>query len=138
MTQVREIMTSDPACVDSSDTVAHAARKMADADVGALPIRGEDNQLKGMLTDRDIVVRVLAEGKDPVALHASELARGDVVTVRPDDDVAEALDKMARHQVRRLPVVEGQRLVGIVAQADAARHLDERKVGGTVESISES
>lgn len=136
MTRVREIMTTNPTYAETSETVTHAARTMAGEGVGALPIRGEDHKLKGMLTDRDIVVKVLAEGKDPVAVHVGELAQGEVVAVGPDDDVAEALRLMSRHQVRRLPVVEGEELVGIVAQADAARKLPDADVGGAVEDIS--
>ncbi|WP_199430132.1 CBS domain-containing protein [Qaidamihabitans albus] len=136
MTAVREVMTSNPRHIDTSETVAHAARLMASEGVGALPIQGEDKQLKGMITDRDIVVKVLAEGKDPVAVHVGELAQGDPVTVTPDDDVEQALSAMARHQVRRVPVVQGSELVGIIAQADAARAVPEDKTGKIVDSIS--
>ncbi|PRX48595.1 CBS domain protein [Prauserella shujinwangii] len=137
MTAVRDIMTSDPAYVDTSETVARAARLLASEDIGSVPIRGEDKQLKGMLTDRDIVVKVLAEGKDPVAVHAGELAQGEVVSVTPDDDVEQALAVMARHQIRRVPVVRDGELVGIVAQADAARTQPEQKTGAVVGSISQ-
>ncbi|EIE98165.1 CBS domain-containing protein [Saccharomonospora glauca] len=136
MTRVREIMTTNPLYAETSETVTHAARTMADKGVGALPIRGEDHKLKGMLTDRDIVVKVLAEGKDPVAVHVGELPRDEVVAVGPDDDVEEALRLMSRHQVRRLPVVEHEELVGMVAQADVARELPDAEVGETVEGIS--
>lgn len=136
MTKVREIMTSNPRHIDTSESVIEAARRMADAGVGALPIRGEDGLLKGMLTDRDIVVKVLAAGKDPMAVHAGEVAQGEVVTVEPDDEAGEALQKMAHHRVRRLPVVEGTKLVGILAQADAARALGDADVGSTLEGIS--
>lgn len=136
MTRVREIMTTNPLYAETSETVTHAARTMADKGVGALPIRGEDHKLKGMLTDRDIVVKVLAEGKDPVAVHVGELPRDEVVAVGPDDDVEEALRLMSRHQVRRLPVVEHGELVGMVAQADVARELPDAEVGETVEGIS--
>lgn len=136
MTRVREIMTTNPLYAETSETVTHAARTMADKGVGALPIRGEDHKLKGMLTDRDIVVKVLAEGKNPVAVHVGELPRDEVVAVGPDDDVEEALRLMSRHQVRRLPVVEHEELVGMVAQADVARELPDAEVGETVEGIS--
>ncbi|MEU3271957.1 CBS domain-containing protein [Saccharomonospora sp. NPDC006951] len=138
MTHVSEIMTRDPHSVDTSDNVVSAARVMAAGGIGAVPVMGEDKRLKGMLTDRDIVVRVLAEGKDPMAVHAGEIVRGPVVTVRPDDDAADALRAMADHQVRRLPVSEdGAGLVGIVSQADVARVLPESDVGGVVGVISE-
>lgn len=136
MTAVREIMTSAPVCVRASDTVHDAARLMAGHHVGALPIRGEDDTLKGMLTDRDIVVKVLAEGKDTRALHAGELGQGEPATVAADADVDEVLATMAAFQVRRLPVVDGDRLVGIVAQADVARALAEPDVGDLVTALS--
>ncbi|WP_116050428.1 CBS domain-containing protein [Amycolatopsis palatopharyngis] len=136
MTKARDIMTPDAACVSASDTVLDAAKRMSDLSVGALPICGEDNKLKGMLTDRDIVVKVLAQGKDPRAVHAGELAQGEAVTIGADDDVEELLNTMSRHKVRRLPVIDGHTLVGIVAQADAARALKEPKVGDLVEALS--
>jgi CBS domain-containing protein len=136
MTKARDIMTPDAACVSASDTVLDAAKRMSDLSVGALPICGEDNKLKGMLTDRDIVVKVLAQGKDPRAVHAGELAQGEAVTIGADDDVEELLNTMSRHQVRRLPVIDGHTLVGIVAQADAARALKDPKVGDLVEALS--
>lgn len=136
MTVVREIMTTDPTCVRASETVHDAAMKMARLSVGALPICGEDDKLKGMLTDRDIVVKVLAEGKDARAVHAGELAQGTPVTVAADDDVAQVLQTMSEHRVRRLPVLDGDALVGIVAQADVARALPEPQVGDLVQALS--
>jgi CBS domain-containing protein len=136
MTKAREIMTPDVTCVSASDTVLDAAKLMATHDVGAVPICGEDNRLKGMLTDRDIVVRVLAEGKDPRALHAGELAQGEAVTVGADDDAETVMRTMAEHRVRRLPVIDGRRLVGIIAQADVARALPNAKTGELVDALS--
>jgi CBS domain-containing protein len=136
MTTAREVMTPDPRCVRASETTQDAARMMADLGVGALPVCGEDNRLKGMITDRDIVVKVIAEGRDPRAVHAGELAQGEAVTIGADDDIGEALDTMREHQVRRLPVIDGRDLVGIVAQADAARALPDPKVGDLVEALS--
>jgi CBS domain-containing protein len=136
MTKAREIMTPDATCVSASDTVLDAAKLMAEHDVGALPICGEDNRLKGMLTDRDIVVRVLAEGKDPRALHAGELAQGEAVTVGADDDAETVMRTMAEHRVRRLPVIDGHKLVGVVAQADVARALPNSETGELVEALS--
>ncbi|WP_007026546.1 CBS domain-containing protein [Saccharomonospora iraqiensis] len=136
MTRVQDIMTADPRFAETSESVSEAARTMASAGVGALPVRGEDGELKGMLTDRDIVVKVLAEGKDPVAVHVGELASGQVHSIAPGDDVEAALDAMARHRVRRLPVLDGGRLVGILSQADAARALSGTEVGRTVNAIS--
>lgn len=136
MTTAREIMTPNARCVRSSDNIADAARTMAELNVGALPICGEDNRLKGMLTDRDIVVKVLAAGKDPHAVHAGELAQGEAVTIGADDDTAEILRTMTSHKVRRLPVIDGHELVGIVAQADVARALPDPVVGDLVEALS--
>ncbi|HEU5472429.1 MAG TPA: CBS domain-containing protein [Actinophytocola sp.] len=137
MTTARDIMTANPTCVRTSDTVLDAARRMAEESIGALPVCGEDNRLKGMLTDRDIVVKVLAEGKDPRAMHAGEVPHEPVVTVRADDDVATVLQTMKQHQVRRVPVLdEQQQLVGIVAQADIARTQPDAQVGDLVEAVS--
>lgn len=136
--KARDIMTSDCTCIGENDSVLEAARKLKELDVGAMPICGEDNRLKGMLTDRDIVVKVLAEGRDPATTKAGELGVGDgrTVTIGADDSIEEALRTMAEHQVRRLPVIDGHDLVGIVAQADIARNYDEEKVGDLVEAIS--
>lgn len=136
MTTAREIMTPDATCVRSSDTVLDAAKKMAEMSVGALPICGEDNRLKGMLTDRDIVVKVLAQGKDPRGMHAGELAQGKPITIGADDEVTKILHTMAQHKVRRLPVIDGHELVGIIAQADVARALDEPQVGELLQALS--
>ena len=105
--------------------------------VGALPICGADNRLKGMLTDRDIVVKALAVGKDPGSTRVGELAdQGEVVTIGADDDVAEIMATMTRHKVRRLPVIDGHDLVGMVAQADVARALPSPQVGDLLEDLS--
>ncbi|MFD8497448.1 CBS domain-containing protein [Amycolatopsis sp. NPDC059657] len=136
MTTAREIMTSDVTCVNASDTVLDAAKLMAQKDIGALPICGEDGRLKGMLTDRDVVVKVLAQGKDPRALHASELAQGEAVTIGADDDASEILRTMTEYKVRRLPVIDGHKLVGVVAQADVARALPNPDAGELVEALS--
>ncbi|AGM05689.1 MULTISPECIES: CBS domain-containing protein [Amycolatopsis] len=136
MTTARDIMTANATCVSASETVLDAAKKMAAESVGAVPICGEDGKLKGMLTDRDIVVKVLAEGKDPRALHASELAQGEAVTIGADDDAEEIMRTMANHKVRRLPVIDGHKLVGIVAQADVAKALPNPDSGELVEALS--
>jgi CBS domain-containing protein len=136
MTTARDIMTSGATCARESDTVHDAAQILAREGVGALPICGEDNRLKGMLTDRDIVVKVLAEGKDPRAVHVGELAQGEAVTIGADDDAQEILRTMTEHQVRRLPVIDGHDLVGVVAQADVARALPNPQAGELVEALS--
>ena len=136
MTTAREIMTSGAECAAVGETLADAARKMRDLDVGMLPICGEDNRLKGTLTDRDIVVRCVAEGGDPSSVKVEEFVSDKPVTIGADDPVEEALRTMASHGVRRLPVIDGHDLVGMVSQADVARHLPEDKVGDLVEAIS--
>jgi CBS domain-containing protein len=132
----REVMTGGVECVQENETVLDAARKLADLGVGSMPICGEDNRLKGMLTDRDIVVKVLATGKDPGSTKAGELGEGKPVTIGADDSVDEALRTMIDHKVRRLPVIDGHDLVGIVSQADLATNIDEEQVGDLVEAIS--
>jgi CBS domain-containing protein len=134
----RDVMTAQAECVGENETVLDAARKLAQLNVGAMPICGEDDRLKGMLTDRDIVVKVLAQGKDPGSTRAGELGEGKPVTIGADDSIEEALHTMSEHRVRRLPVIDGHQLVGIVSQADIARNLDEEKTGELVEAISAS
>ena len=133
---VREIMSGGAECVGENETVLTAAEKMARLDVGSLPICGEDDRLKGMLTDRDIVVRVLAQGKNPAETRASELAQGKPVTIGADDSAEEALRTMSEHKVRRLPVIDGHELVGVVSQGDLASALGREQVGELVEAIS--
>src|SRR5690349_17496402 len=136
MSTVREIMTGDAECASVNDSLVDAARKLRDLDVGALPICGEDNRLAGVITDRDIVVKCVAAGGDPSSAKVSELAEGKPVTVGADDSVEEALRTMAEHGVRRLPVIDGHDLVGVLSQADIARNLPEQSVGDLVEAIS--
>ena len=136
-TTARDIMSSDCTCIGETDSVLEAAKQLAKLDVGAMPICGEDNRLKGMLTDRDIVVKALAKGKDPQTTRAGELAEGKPVTVGADDDVEKALEMMKKHQIRRLPVIDGHDLVGIISQADIALSMSAQATGETVEEISE-
>jgi CBS domain-containing protein len=138
MKTAREIMTTGVECANVGETLVEAARKMRDLDVGALPICGEDNRLKGMLTDRDIVVRAVADGRDPGSVKVEELAEGKPVTIGADDTVEEALRTMSSHGVRRLPVIDGHDLVGMVSQADIARNLPDDKIGDLVEAISKA
>jgi CBS domain-containing protein len=133
---IREVMTSKLCSIDTDKTVAYAAKMMRDEDVGIAPIV-EGDRLVGVLTDRDIAVRVVAEGRDPEQVKVTEVASSDLVTLDPQQDLDEALRLMARHQVRRLPVVEEDgRLVGVVAQADVAQHGDDARTGEVVEQIS--
>jgi CBS domain-containing protein len=134
----RDVMTPDAECIGENQTLLDAAKKMADRGYGAMPICGEDNRLKGMLTDRDIVVKALAQGKDPASCRAGELGEGKPITIGADDPLDETLKTMARYKVRRLPVIDGHQLVGIVAVADVARELsDDRAKGDLIETISE-
>lgn len=135
-TVARDIMTGGVECVGEKETLEQAARKLKELDVGSLPICGEDNRLKGMLTDRDIVVKCLAEGGDPRTVTAGELGEGKPVTIGADDTIEEAIRTMQEHKVRRLPVIDGHDLVGILSQADIARNYPEERVGELVEFIS--
>lgn len=136
MPTARDIMTPDCTCVGENENLVEAARKMARLDVGSLPICGSDDRLMGMLTDRDIVVKVVGQGRDPGSITAGELAQGEAVTIGADDDAAEILGTMGKHQVRRLPVIDGHRLIGIVAIADVARALPDRPVGDLIDAIT--
>ena len=134
----RDIMTQGAECIGESETLIDAARKMRDLDVGALPICGDDDRLKGVLTDRDIVVRCLAAGDDPAAITAGSLAEGKPVTIGADDPIEEVLSTMSANQVRRLPVIDGHRLVGIISEGDIAQHASRSDVGETVDATTEN
>ena len=136
MTTAREVMTSGVECAGVGESVTEAARKMRDLGVGALPICGEDNRLKGMITDRDIVLNCVAEGMDTTEVKVADYAGDEVVTIGADDSIEEALTTMTRAGVRRLPVIDGHDLVGMISQADIAKNLPEDKVGQLVEAIS--
>jgi CBS domain-containing protein len=126
---VREAMTSQPQSVTPATSVREAA------DVGSLPVV-ENGRLLGILTDRDIALRVVAEGRDPATVTAGQIASRELVTVEPKESLHEALRLMAHRQVRRLPVVEDGRLVGMLAQADVARRGTDAATGDVVEQIS--
>ena len=135
--KIREVMTSNPRTVESGAPLIEAAKLMRDEDVGIVPIV-EGDRLVGTITDRDVAIRVVAEGKDSQSTTVREIASTQLVTIDPEQELEEALRLMAQHQVRRLPVVEEDgRLVGIVAQADVARHGDDARTGEVVEQISE-
>ena len=135
MAQIRDVMTSNPTTVERSTSVLEAAKVMAGEDVGPLPVT-EGGRLVGIVTDRDVVVRVLADERDPQSTTVGDICSSDLVTVTPEDDLEQALRTMASAQVRRLPVVEGDRIIGIVAQADVARQAPEQQTGEIVEEIS--
>ena len=132
---VRDVMTPGVRTVSPSQSLAEAAAVMKGEDVGSVPVV-EDDRLAGIVTDRDIVIRAVAERRDPQTVKVDEVASRQLVTVEPEHDLDEALALMARHQVRRLPVVEAGRLVGMLAQADVALEAKEKKVGETIEEIS--
>jgi CBS domain-containing protein len=135
--EIREVMTSKLCTIDADKPVAYAAKMMRDEDVGLAPIV-EGDRLVGTLTDRDIAVRVVAEGRDPQTTLVRDVASTDLVTVDPQQELDDALRLMAQHQVRRIPVVEDDgRIVGILAQADIARQSDDRRTGEVVERISQ-
>jgi CBS domain-containing protein len=132
---VKDAMTSEVKTATLAQSLTDAAKLMKQEDVGSIPVVDGD-RLVGVLTDRDIVVRGIADGSDPNAVQVGAIASRDVVTVRSDDDLDEALRLMAQHQVRRLPVVDNGQLVGVVATADVAHEAKEKDVGHLVEEIS--
>jgi CBS domain-containing protein len=134
--QIRDVMTTNPSTVESTSAVVQAARVMKQVDAGVVPVT-DNGRLAGIVTDRDIPIRVVAEGKDPGSTTVGEVASKNLVTVDPQQDLDEALRLMAQHKVRRLPVVEEDgRLVGVLAQADVAREGDDMQTGQVVEEIS--
>jgi CBS domain-containing protein len=135
-TSVRDAMTENPRSIGASASVVEAARLMREEHIGSLPIT-DDEKLVGMITDRDITTMVVAEAADPETTSVGDVSSRDPISVEPDKDLEEAVQLMARNQVRRLPVVENGRLVGIVAQADIALKENEKKTGELVEAISE-
>jgi CBS domain-containing protein len=137
MTTAREIMTPDAAFCPEDTTAADAARLMADEGVGAVPVCNADGRLSGVITDRDLAVQIVAEGRDPRKVRLGELVDGsEVVTIGADDSVEEAIRTMKDHAVRRLPVIDGTALVGMVSQADIARAMPDAKIGDLVDAIS--
>ncbi|MFB7917131.1 CBS domain-containing protein [Streptomyces sp. NPDC056061] len=135
MTTARDIMHTGATCIQENETLADAARRMKELDVGALPICGEDDRLHGIITDRDIVVKCLAKGKDPTTMTAGQLEQGKPVTIDAAADSDRVLQVMEEHRIRRLPVIENHRLVGVISEADLARRLPEEQVGHFVEAV---
>ena len=136
MTTAREIMTTEIDVLSGADTALSAAQSMARLDVGSLPICSDDQRLVGVLTDRDIVLGIVAAGEDAGSVAVGDLAQGEVVTIGADDPLEEVRRTMATHQVRRLPVIDGDRLVGMVSLADLAQAADGSVTGHTVEDVS--
>lgn len=140
MITARDIMHSGAQCIAADQTLMDAARMMRDMGVGALPICGSDQKLKGIITDRDIVVRCIAEGKDPSMMKAMDLG-GHLHCVRAEDDMDTVLKKMEQHQIRRIPVIDGERLVGMISEADLAKghreghHLTDQQIIDFMDSV---
>jgi CBS domain-containing protein len=133
----RELMTEGCECIGEKETVINAAKQLAQLDIGAMPICGEDNKLKGMLTDRDIVLKVVAQGKDPSQTTAGELGEGVPVTVSVDDSADQVMQVMSDNQIRRVPVLDNDKnLVGIISQADVATRASAADTGEVVGEIS--
>lgn len=139
MTTARDIMHAGVQCIGEHETLQHAAARMRELDVGALPICGDDDRLHGMITDRDIVVKCVAAGADPATMTAGELAQGRPYWIDANADINDVLTQMQEHKIRRLPVIEDHRLIGIISEADLGRHLSDvsaDRVGHFVEAVS--
>lgn len=138
-TLARDIMTPNPRIVKVDDSVDRIARMLADENIGAVVVCNDQRRLQGMITDRDLAVEVVAKDRDPHSTRAAELVNGrEVVTIGADDDIDEAIDTMKAHAVRRLPVIDGDEVIGIVSQADIARVAKDKQVGRLVETISDA
>lgn len=135
MTTARDIMHSGATCIKENQTLAEAAMMMRDMGVGALPICGEDEKLHGILTDRDIVIKCVAEGMDPEMCTAGEVAQGMVTWVDAEADMESVVDTMSREQIKRMPVLADHRLVGMISESDLARHLDDKQLSAFVEGV---
>ncbi|GGJ97572.1 hypoxic response protein 1 [Streptomyces camponoticapitis] len=135
MTTAKDIMHSGADWIPSHETLDRAAQLMRDLDVGALPIADVDERLTGILTDRDIVVGCVAMGHDPAQTTAAEMAHGTPRWIDAGADVDDVLHEMQEHQIRRLPVIENKRLVGMISEADLAQHLSDAQIAAWVERI---
>lgn len=136
MTTARDLMTSPAEYLNASDTLdVAAAQALKTSNVGSMPVRGDDGALCGVVTDRDIVIRGIAEGKDPSSTRVDEVCSGTVVSVGPDDDVSAVSKMFSNNHIRRFPVLDGDELVGIISQADLARELPNDQTGDVVQAI---
>ncbi|MEO3973104.1 CBS domain-containing protein [Streptomyces sp. CAU 1734] len=135
MTTAKDIMHAGAQWIPMHETLDRAAQLMRELNVGALPIADADERLCGILTDRDIVVGCVAMGHDPAKITAGEMARGTPRWIEAGSDVSDVLQEMEVHQIRRLPVIEGKRLVGMISEADLARHLSDEQLAGWMEKV---
>jgi len=135
MTTARDIMHAGAECIGEHETLAQAARRMRDLDVGALPVCGDDDQLNGIITDRDIVLKCVATGGNPETVTAGDLAQGKPFTIEPDASAEQVLRVMEQHRIRRLPVIDNNRPVGMISEADLARHLPEQSIAEFVGAV---
>jgi CBS domain-containing protein len=138
MTTARDIMHAGAECIGENETLQYAAQRMRDLDVGALPICDDNDTLHGIITDRDIVTKCVASGADPATVTAGQLAQGVLVTIDSSAQVTDVLNVMRQHQIRRLPVIDSDQPIGMITEADLARHLPEQSVGQFVEAICAS
>jgi CBS domain-containing protein len=131
-------MHAGATCIGEHETLQHAAQQMRDLDVGSLPVCGDDDRVRGIITDRDIVTKCVARGADAASVTVGELAQGMPVTIESLADVTEVLRVMEQNQIHRLPVIESEQPVGMISQADLARHLPENLVGQFIEAVCAS
>ena len=136
MTTARDIMHAGVECIGEQENLLEAARRMRALDVGSLPICGNDNKLQGILTDRDIVIKCVANGDNPATVTTGQLAQGKPFYIDADSDVSMVLRTMEEHRIRRLPVIDDHRLVGIISEADLARNLPDQAIAEFVEVIT--
>src|SRR4051812_33544140 len=135
--KARDVMTPTTDMIPAGASVVDAARRMADGDFGAMPVCGTDGKLAGMITDRDIAVRLVAAGKDPNNAKVDDVIdHVETVTIGADDSLDEAIRTMRDHNVRRLPVIDGREVVGMLSQADVARAAPDRQIGELIGAIS--
>jgi len=139
MTTARDVMSGSPTIVDESTPVADIARTFREEGIGAVVVCNTAQRLQGVVTDRDIVVEVIATGRDAASTKAADILSGrETVTIGADDDIVEAVDTMTKYAVRRLPVIDGDRVVGMLSQADIARHADDAQVATLLRAISDA
>ncbi|MFI9405614.1 MULTISPECIES: CBS domain-containing protein [unclassified Nocardia] len=135
MTTARDIMKPGAQWISKEETVGKAARVMAELGVGSLVIADDNDRMCGIITDRDIVVKCVAQGRSPATTRAEELCESTPRWVAADADVEEVLDEMESHRVKRMPVIDNKRLVGMISEADLARHLDDNQLGEFVTAV---